>query len=729
MPRGRVTVGAIFVFLGAVVASSCGDDDGPMGLDPSVFRLSVVSGGGQSGIATTVLPQPLVVRVSRIDTGAPEEGVTVEWQVVSGAGEPTRERSATIDNGEASTLVKLGASAGAVTVRAQVAGLDPVELGPLTALPLPSLVSLSTTNADPGDTIEVRVADLPSSMQPSVLFNGVSGTIVERVDGTPTQLRVEVPAPAGVCAATSQAVSVRVRVGGITTPGQTLNVTVPADPFQVGQVLVIQGTSDLQCAQLPTGGGTARYLVVPLTASFELAGDFQVSLGGSDVTFTSVPATAAPAEPSFQGRLRELERQLVARGLQPAAPPSGPALLAAPQVGDTRRFWVVNEANPDEISEEFFDRITATLQFVGVNTLLYIDNAAPDPGLSDADIQRLGEIYDRFLYDADVDYFGSPSDFDDNERVIVLLTPTVNGLTAAGANGVVVGFTFALDLFSPSTVNCSECRFSNGGEIFYGLVPDVSGQFSDPRSEEFVLGILPGVLVHETQHMISFFYKLFENDQLSLESLWLSEALAHAAEEVGGDEALGRDVDLANDLYQANFNRAAVYLLGPDSISLTATSGQGSAAERGGWWLFLRWLADQYGDFIFRDLTQAPENGVRNVEAQTGETFFRLFADFAVATWADDLGIPGLDARYEIPKWDLRSILRVNPQGGGDPVYALQPIATTFQNLASQTLITRTMAASSALYVDVDANGATAPLQLELNTGNVQTGLAILRYE
>jgi hypothetical protein len=372
-------------------------------------------------------------------------------------------------------------------------------------------------------------------------------------------------------------------------------------------------------------------------------------------------------------------------------------------VGDTRQFWVLNNPEFIDITEDIFDRVSATLEFIGVHTLLYVDDQTPEPGLTDADIQNLGEIYDRFLYDADVDYFGPPSDLDNNDRVIVLLTPTVNTLTPSGAAGVVIGFTFALDLFSPTTPNCPECRLSNGGEVFYGVVPDPSGEFGDARSEQFVLQVLPGVLVHETQHMISFNFKLFEHNLPDIETLWLSEAMAHMAEEVGGDAALDRSQDLADDLYESNFNRAFHYLLRPDSVSVTAVEGTGSAAERGGGWLFLRWLADQYGDFILRDLTQAVENGVDNVEARTGEEFFRLFADYAVATWADDLAIPGLNVRYQIPKWQLRSILRVNPEGGE-------------------------MGGSSALYVEVAADGATQALQLQLS-GAVQTGLAILRIE
>ena len=72
---------------------------------------------------------------------------------------------------------------------------------------------------------------------------------------------------------------------------------------------------------------------------------------------------------------------------------------------------------------------------------LYVDDAAPAGGLTDQDLQRLGEIYDRYLYETDLDHFGDVSDVDDNERIYILLSPTVNALTERGLTGFVSAFT------------------------------------------------------------------------------------------------------------------------------------------------------------------------------------------------------------------------------------------------------------------------------------------------
>jgi hypothetical protein len=332
-------------------------------------------------------------------------------------------------------------------------------------------------------------------------------------------------------------------------------------------------------------------------------------------------------------------------------------------------------------------------------------------------------VYDRYLYETAVDHFGRLSDVDGNERIVVVLTPTVNGLSAGGSGVINVGYTFGLDLLNPNAVGCSECRFSNGGEVFYGIVSDPSGVYTDPISRGRALELLLPTMVHETQHMISLAYRVFQGGGVGNELLWLSEGLAHAAEEVGGDALFEAGEDqLAGAFYLSNLDRAWRYLQDPSEQSLTAVIGGGTLAERGAAWLFLRWVAESYGDFIFWELTQTGAVGVANVEARTGERFLRLFADWAVTLWTDDLSISGLPARYQIPKWLLRQLTVGDP-----PVYALRPLETSFADLAAVPLQSF-MAAASPLYVIVDAAGATNDLQLRLDAMSA-AGLAILRLE
>jgi hypothetical protein len=689
-------------------------------LSAGEYEIVIGDGNGQSGLSGTVLERPLVANVRRVGTQDGTVGIRVDWTVTQGFAELTRRSSVTDGSGMADTRLMLGAITGDVEVEASVNGLLPVTFQ-LRALPVPTLESITPTTSQPGDTIEITVLGTLAVAPIEVLFNGVAGETVGESKGDPLLVRAVVPTPAGVCGPTAD-VDVRLRVGGVTTVPFPLTVSVPADPFQVGQVLVIEGAQEVQCAVLPAAGGTARYMLGVLTTAFQQIGAYQVVFGADQVLVSPVASEPSQSADDFHSRLRLFEQGLTPRVVPQSNAPAQAQIFADPAVGSEREFWVLNStALSGLLTEDDFDRVSATLKFKGVHTLLYLDERQ---GLSESDVLFFGRMYDQHLYKVNVDYFGEPSDVDNNDRVVVLLSPTVNSLSEPGVSSVIVGYTFALDLLRPDLLGCAECRFSNGGEVFYGIVSDPTGVFTDPISTELALQLLPGVMVHELQHLISFRYRFLGGGPANFEILWLAEALAHMAEELGGDEmARAGDFALAEDLWLGNFDQAWRYLLNPARYSLTTVVGGGSLGERGAGWLFLRWLADQYGDFIFRELTQSTDRGVANVEARTGEPFFRLFADWAMTLWSDDVAIPGLAERYQIPKWRLRLLLLA----GNPPHYPLQPLQTTFAGLRSQS-VEAFMAASSPLFVDVAAGGDTEALELQLQAAT-SAGIVILRIQ
>jgi hypothetical protein len=58
---------------------------------------------------------------------------------------------------------------------------------------------------------------------------------------------------------------------------------------------------------------------------------------------------------------------------------------------------------------------------------------------------------------------------------------------------------------------------------------------------------------------------------------------------------------------------------------------------RGGDWLLMRWLGDQFGSGVFKTLDQSRLIGVPNIEAAAGRPFPQLFADFGLALVTDSL--------------------------------------------------------------------------------------------
>ena len=151
-----------------------------------------------------------------------------------------------------------------------------------------------------------------------------------------------------------------------------------------------------------------------------------------------------------------------------------------PAVGDKRNFEVCSTTD----CNAFVTRpATARVAGVGHRVAIYLDDSVPSGGYTQADLDKVGELFDSHLYPIDTTAFGRESDLDNNGVVVVLLTPRVNALTPdCNTSGtVILGYFFGLDLL-PSEAH------SNGGEVFYGLVPDpgtapaTSARPSRPRS-------------------------------------------------------------------------------------------------------------------------------------------------------------------------------------------------------------------------------------------------------
>lgn len=88
--------------------------------------ITKVSGDNQNGTAKTALPNPLVVQVKN-SAGNPQAGTTVSFAVTGGGGSVSPTSAVTNSNGEVSTVLTLGPTAGATnTVSATAAGVGTV---------------------------------------------------------------------------------------------------------------------------------------------------------------------------------------------------------------------------------------------------------------------------------------------------------------------------------------------------------------------------------------------------------------------------------------------------------------------------------------------------------------------------------------------------------------------------------------------------------------------------
>jgi hypothetical protein len=174
------------------------------------------------------------------------------------------------------------------------------------------------------------------------------------------------------------------------------------------------------------------------------------------------------------------------------------------------------------------------------------------------------------------------------------------------------------------------------------------------------------------------------------ENVWLNEGLSLIAEELGGKyyEAkypppTGRSSptqlfpDSALGFLQPNLNYAFDWLTMTADSSVTTFNDFGSLEERGGAWLFLRWLGDQKGEQVYGRLVQTNLRGAANVAAVAGESFPRLFGDFALSVYTDSVpGVPrtAIPERYRFKSRNFYRIfsLIANQQGNG--LYPVSPI-------------------------------------------------------
>jgi hypothetical protein len=406
------------------------------------------------------------------------------------------------------------------------------------------------------------------------------------------------------------------------------------------------------------------------------------------------PAAAPEAPVAGESFIRAMERQLI-QGLprQPIVPSR--ALTPAQDIGSTREFFVVNKPTAILLTDPAnFDRITATLLYEGDHTLLYLDNRALHT-LTAAQIQQIGDRYDDMSYPTDVAAFGEPSDIDQNGRVIIILSPTVNALTtppimAQGAR--IVGFFFGVDLL-PNPVNNPH---ANGGEVFYAVVPNETNEFTGARvTQAEVVNLLGSVFAHEFVHMISFNVHVL-NGTGGPEALWLDEGLAHMAESLNG-------------FHDQNRLRSAFFLDSPHDVSMV--SGDDGLDERGAAWLFIQYLVDRFGQDILRRLIPPNLTSTGNIAAAAGQPFPTLFHEWASTLLLDGPGIPN-DAIYELTSVDLRGDFELSKQQLGDRV---SPVYLALRSLfAPGNALDFQQRGTSPLYVTVTSRGrANVPITID----------------
>jgi hypothetical protein len=682
----------------ALAITGCGSD--PSDPDaPRATALAIRSGNEQSGPAGGVLPLPLAATATDAAQN-PVPGALVRFRVTRGASTGTTVADTVVVagfDGAAVVELRLGTAIDTSVVEASLQNAqNAIARFRAVATPPPRLDGVVPATFAAGDTVRLRGQFFDATPASNTAFVGTARARVV-AGAADTSLTVVVPpcVPAGQ-------VTTRLMVGTVTTNAvqTTMAGATRVTALRPLEGITVSGADLSTCIQL--AGGGASYLLVPNGAAQSNGSrvvDFALAVNGSVLGAETASPVVVPApphlepEPSSIARRFDLALRTREAALVDAARADGTlrpipnalarvSAAAAPPVGSQRMFHVLSKFDGSA-----FKRITARLQYAGDHILLYVDVDQPPGAFTDAELKTFGDLFDDTLYDIDVRAFGSESDIDANGRIIFVLTPVVNAMTSAAdcsASGFITGFHYGLDLL-PSQTN------SNRGEIFYALVPDLGGTRSCEHTKAEVERLVPATFVHEFQHMISFGQHVVARGA-GFETLWLNEGLSHIAEELAGrtyelkfPAPLGRAdpsqlfPDSAQGYVTPLMRNAQRFLEAPGTVSATAGSGGGSLAERGGGWLFLRWLGDVKGEAIYGRLVQTSRTGIGNVEDRANESFGALFGDFVTAIYTDSL--PGV-ARTAIParlRFNSRNFRRIFQrfadidQSGGTPPFPFTP--------------------------------------------------------
>ena len=449
--------------------------------------------------------------------------------------------------------------------------------------------------------------------------------------------------------------------GPVTTPclaghGTPINLA-------VGGYITIDPGTDSGCVQFATNAAvdTAEYVLVPQSATSLLGASSPFQLRGATTTLAAAATFVAPAAgialgqspaaAGFDALLRGIGRTR-AYGV-PLPPPTlhapnavAPARVTPPAPGSLRSFKVCSN-----LTCSAFQTVAARAQGVSQHIAVYIDTLAPKPGLDSADVDSLMQVFDTLLYPLDTATFGGVSDIDTNGVTIVLMTGVVNKLvtkTQCTTSGYIAGF------FFPGDLDPAFASQFNHGEIFYSIVADSTGKLSCAHTPSAVKGNTPVTFTHEFQHMINFVQHVLVHGANSEEG-WLDEGLSKYAEELAGQTYLAAGDSAAFSDYAINdvFD-AYQYLNATGTSPLEIEFDNGTLAEVGASWLFMRYLVDQFGDSLPHRLASSAQAGAANIATQTGQPFTQTVTRWALANWVSDL--PGFTAPAELryTTWHFR---------------------------------------------------------------------------
>ncbi len=216
-----------------------------------------------------------------------------------------------------------------------------------------------------------------------------------------------------------------------------------------------------------------------------------------------------------------------------------------------------------------FYRVTSMFAAASAHANLYVEAKREVPKSS---IDGLLAAFENNIVPVEHVWFTTPTDVDQNGKVILLLLDIQDGYREGSSTGYIAGYFDPLNHYSDASVNALNSQYhSNQAEMLY----------LDTYPADVTRTAFFATLAHEYQHLLQF-GKYYKGDQDDIEPTWIDEGLSEVSSDLTG---FGPQVSRANTFRSALIN----------STSLIREPAQFGLEHYANTYIYFRYLADVYG--------------------------------------------------------------------------------------------------------------------------------------
>ena len=716
------------------------------GIGAGTASITASSDGKNSARNVTVISSPVAAITVTAGTTVLQIGATTQATAVlrDGAGNVITGRTVTWSSNSTgiATVSTTGTVTGVGQGKASISATAEGQVGTVEISVDPPTIATIT----PSPLVEGQPATITGTkFGPTAVANivRIAGAVAQVTSATSTTLQVIVP---NICKPEGN-IAVEVTANGSTSATKAQSFK-PSKTFTLaqGQQQLIASPNDF-CLQFPASNANESYLVglqsvsenvTSITSANVISEVPTGAVAARRVEIATAPMFSAPlVDPVAAARTHRFaahraataafvaeDRALVASKFastrakrssraQRFAASRVPSVPGTVKVGDVVNMKVPTRPNTCQLSTP----IAATVKVIGQHGIFVEDNANPTGGFTAADYQTLSDRFDNEIYATDVGYFGEPTDFDENGRVVIVITKEVNKVTPT-----ILGQVIFADL-----LEVSDCPASNEGEYFYGRAPDPTGTVGSAYSIATALVDAPVIIAHEFTHVIQVGRRITYEPATVIQSTWELEGQATFAEEVNGFAVTGRS--------PGNNYGFAVAFNNPETTPIdwfidawldlvfyygvqTTTTRVPNAPEQCSWLsqppgnpgpcvggrdaygvphTLLRFVSDQFGPAfaggekgLQKRLIDNAFGGYATLSDVTGQPIDVVLGRWAAALYADDR-VPGIDPKISFSSWNFTDVER-----GLIQVAHLQPRERAFSAFSDQVSV---RAGSSAYFL------------------------------